>query len=67
MKYYSSEKYRQVCIKYNFFSCGTNSQYEKVFTLINNGISLNELAIATYICSCNYSLETIKSILVKEM
>lgn len=39
------------CNRYNWFTCGDNTQYNKLFELNKNGASIEELALVIYICS----------------
>ena len=41
----------EACNKYNWFTCGSNTQYDKLFDLSKNGASIEELALVIYICS----------------
>ena len=65
--FFDCEKYRICCITHQFFTCGSANQYEKVFNLIQEGVTLHELAQLTWICSTGYSLEEVRSILSREM
>ena len=42
---------QRLCIKNQWFTCGTTSQYSKLFELNNKGCSLDELALVIWICS----------------
>ena len=39
------------CNRYHWFTCGDNTQYNKLFELNKNGASIEELALVIYICS----------------
>lgn len=41
----------KACNKYHWFTCGDNIQYIKLFDLNKNGASIEELALAIYMCS----------------
>jgi len=46
----------ELCNKEQLFTCGSNTQYEKMFELVsltpaNGGITLNELTAILYLCS----------------
>ena len=41
----------EACNKYHWFTCGDNTQYNKLFDLNKNGASIEELALVIYICS----------------
>lgn len=55
---------REFCIENNYFTNGTNEQYEKFFTRNDEGASINELATLIWICSSNDDRETIISKLI---
>jgi len=40
-----------LCNKHKLFTCGSNSQYDKLFTLAGAGITQHELAKILYVCS----------------
>lgn len=42
---------RQLCIKNNWFACGTNGQYEKLFYANENGCPMKEIATIIWLCS----------------
>lgn len=54
---------RELCISQNWFTCGTNRQYEKMFSLLNRDVitvkTLHEIAVAIWLCSENVSLERV--------
>ena len=56
-----SELYR-LCNKEKLFTCGSTSQYEKMFELANNGITQMELSYILYLCS-SYRLDVIYEML----
>ena len=45
------EKVYRVCNKYQWFTGGTNSQYDKLFERIENGASLKEIALMIWLCT----------------
>lgn len=49
------------------FSAGTNEQFNKVYELMRSGMTLHDLALATYLCTSGKTLDTIKDILRKEL
>ena len=54
MKKYSittPEQLRSLCIKNNWFTCGTNRQYEKLFYANEMGCPLEEIATIIWVCS----------------
>lgn len=42
---------RELCVKRNWFTCGTNEQYEKLFYANENGCPLKEIATIIWLCS----------------
>lgn len=42
---------RQLCIKNNWFTCGTNEQYDKLFYANENGCPIKEMATIIWLCS----------------
>lgn len=64
MLYRDFQKYRSVCIKYDFFSAGSNEQYNKVYELMRDkGVSLHDLSLLTWVCSSKYSFAEVVFIL----
>ena len=56
-----TETLRALCIKNNWFTCGSNSQYDKLFDMNEHGCSVDELALVIWICSDEtFSREQIK-------
>lgn len=54
MKQYSvttPERLRSLCVKNNWFTCGTNEQYEKMFYANEHFCPLEEIATIIWICS----------------
>ena len=54
MKKYSvttNEELRSLCIKNNWFTCGTNRQYDKLFYANENGCPIEEIATIIWLCS----------------
>lgn len=54
MKKYSvttTEELRMLCIKNNWFTCGTIEQYEKLFYANRNGCPIEEIATIIWLCS----------------
>lgn len=47
----SPEELRQLCIKNNWFSCGTNKQYEKLFIANEECAPIEEIATIIWLCS----------------
>lgn len=54
MKKYSvttPEELRRLCIRNNWFTCGTNRQYDKLFHANENGCPMEEIATIIWLCS----------------
>ena len=54
MKKYSvttPEELRMLCIKHDWFTCGTDRQYEKLFYANENGCPIEEIATILWLCS----------------
>lgn len=54
MKKYSVttfEELRSLCIRKNWFTCGTNRQYEKLFYANEHGCPIEEIATIIWLCS----------------
>lgn len=47
----SNDKLRSLRIENHWFTCGTTSQYEKVFEMNEQGASIEQLATAIWLCS----------------
>lgn len=63
----NNETLRDICIKNNWFTCGSNSQYDKLFDMNEQGRSADELALVIWLCSNEaFSREQIKQELVKQ-
>lgn len=58
---------RELCIKYNWFTCGTCEQYEKLFEINKDGCPLEDIALVIWLCSDeNWDYKSIRSILKTE-
>jgi len=57
-------KMRNFCINNNYFTGGTNSQYEKLFEMLESA-SVHELAIVIYVCSPDTTISEIENKLLK--
>ena len=55
----------QLCNRHNWFTCGTNSQYDKLFDLAREGATLEDLTMAIWICSDNVDRADVLNILKK--
>lgn len=54
MKHYSvttPEKLRSLCIRKDWFTCGTNSQYDKMFQANKTNAPIEEIATIIWLCS----------------
>lgn len=47
----SSTELRLLCICHNWFTCGTNKQYEKLFYANEHGCPIEEIATIIWLCS----------------
>ena len=45
------EELRRLCIRKNWFTCGSNRQYEKLFHANESGCPLEEIATIIWLCS----------------
>ena len=61
------DKLYQLCNRYQWFTHGTNYQYEKMFSMTRGDFSLKDIAVAIWICSEGYKFENIYEILKKEI
>lgn len=61
-----TEELWALCNKMDWFTAGTNSQYEKLFDLNREGASLDELALVIWLCTPDQTREGILSTLKKE-
>lgn len=55
----SVEKIINLCIKNNWFTCGDNSQYKRLFERVMAGAEIDEIATIIWICSENVTKEEI--------
>ena len=46
-----NDELRALCIKRNWFTCGTNEQYAKLFHANASGASMEEIATIIWLCS----------------
>ena len=67
MNHLESYELRELCIKNNWFTCGTVEQYNRLFERNQAGASINELSIIIWICSDNIPKEKIYSELLGAM
>ncbi len=62
----SNEQLRSLCIKNNWFTDGTNSQYEKLFQLNEESATIQDLALVIWVCSEGWEwLDIVKAIEAK--
>lgn len=54
-----NDKLRALCIKNNWFTCGSNAQYDKLFEGNTNGFTPIEIATIIWLCSDNADRNTI--------
>lgn len=47
----TKENLRQLCIRNSWFTCGTNTQYEKLFYANEHGCPLEEIATIIWLCT----------------
>ena len=57
---------REVCIKYDLFSNGDNTQYERFFEMMDDGYSFDELMLVVWLCSNREDIQEIEDIFRKE-
>ena len=62
----SFEQLRRICIDNNWFTAGSSTQYEKLFSLNDQGAGLEELALVIWLCSEGSSVSEIKGALTWE-
>lgn len=62
----SAEKLYRLCNKYQWFTSGDCTQYEKLFEKNRQGASLETLATIIWLCSVGYEEKYILEILNKE-
>lgn len=67
MKHLKSYELRELCIKNDWFTCGTVEQYEKLFDRNKEGASIAELSIIIWVCSNNIPKDEIYSKLLGAM
>lgn len=55
----NSYKLQRFCVEKNYFNCGDNSQYKKLFYLNDIEASPDHLALAIWLCSDNVELREV--------
>lgn len=63
---FTSGKLRNLCIKNNWFTAGTNEQYEKLFFMNSTGVGLEMLATIIWICSEDVFITDVLDVLCDE-
>lgn len=59
----SNEQLRNLCINNNWFTSGTNSQYEKLFQLNEENAPVQDLALVIWVCSEGWEwLDIVKAV-----
>ena len=48
---FSSEELRTLCIRQNWFNSGSCEQYDRLFDMLDNGASTEDLATVIWLCS----------------
>lgn len=51
MRTVSVEDVYALCNRKQYFTCGTNRQYEKMFGMVRDGVPLTYVALAIWLCS----------------
>lgn len=46
-----NDKLRSLCIEHGWFTCGTNSQYSKLFEMNEQGAGIEQIATVIWLCS----------------
>lgn len=46
-----NDKLRNMCIAHNWFTCGTNGQYNKLFEMNEQGAGIEQIATVIWLCS----------------
>lgn len=62
----STDKLYYLCNKYQWFTNGDRTQYERLFWKNRNGATFEELALIIWLCSSNATEQEILEILQKE-
>lgn len=55
----SATEIRSLCIKKDWFTNGTNTQYERLFDRVRDGADIDEIATIIWVCSENVTKEEI--------
>lgn len=46
-----NDQLRNLCIEHNWFTCGTNRQYSKLFDMNEQGAGIEQIATVIWLCS----------------
>lgn len=64
----SKNKMYDCCVRHNFFTRGSNDQYQDMFDMVDDpNVSIVELAAVVWICSEGYTRDEVLNILRKEI
>lgn len=67
-KKFPRDELRALCIKRDWFTSGSLSQYNKLFTMNDKGSNIHDLAIVIWICSStDESISDIEKILEERL
>ena len=66
MKLTSTMRVYELCNEHRWFTHGTNSQYERMFSMVRDCKPIHDIAVAIWICSDPiWTVETIEEELAK--
>lgn len=60
------EEVREVCIDYRLFTNGDCKQYDRLYEMLVDGDSFNDLMLVVWLCSDRESIQEVKEIFRKE-
>lgn len=60
------EEIREVCIKYRLFTCGSSRHYDRLYEMLVDGNSFEELMLVVWLCSDRENIQEVKDIFYKE-
>ena len=67
-KNFPSDALRALCIKHDWFTSGSLSQYNKLFSMNDKGSNIHDLAVVIWICSStDESISDIEKILEEHL
>ena len=61
----NANEIRKLCINHQWFTAGTNSQYEKMFELVRSGASTHDVALAIWLSTESETIENIEEVIRK--